>query len=115
VVGQVVSVVAANPAVRGHLVQRQRAWVDAHGGGVVEGRDIGSVVFPGAELKVYLTASTEERARRRHDEAPDRLARRDRIDSTREASPLREAADAHRLDTTGRTVQDVVEEVLSWL
>jgi cytidylate kinase len=82
---------------------------------VVEGRDIGSVVFPDAELKVYLTASPVERARRRNDEAPEGVARRDRIDSTRDASPLREADDAHRLDTTGRAVQDVVEEVLSWL
>ena len=114
-VGRAVSVVAANPEVRRHLVQRQRAWADAHGGGVVEGRDIGSVVFPHAQLKVYLTASPEERARRRIDEAPEGVARRDRIDSTRDASPLREADDAHRLDTTGRTVQDVVEEVMSWL
>ena len=114
-VGRAVSVVAANPDVRRHLVERQRAWAETHGGGVVEGRDIGSVVFPGAEVKVYLTASPEERARRRHDEAPEGVARRDRIDSTRDASPLREAEDAHRLDTTGRSVQDVVEEVLSWL
>ena len=114
-VGQAVSVVAANPEVRRHLVERQRAWVGAHGGGVVEGRDIGSVVFPGADLKVYLTAATEERARRRRDEAPEGVARRDRLDSTRDASPLREAEDAHRVDTTERTVQDVVEEVLSWL
>ncbi len=114
-VGQAVSIVAANPAVRTQLVLRQRAWADAHGGGVVEGRDIGSVVFPEAELKVYLTATPEERARRRQDEAPEGVARRDRIDSTRLASPLREAADAHRLDTTGRSVEDVVEEVLSWL
>jgi 3-phosphoshikimate 1-carboxyvinyltransferase len=114
-VGRAVSVVAANPEVRRHLVARQRAWVGAHGGGVVEGRDIGSVVFPGAELKVYLTASAEERARRRNDEAPEGLARRDHIDSTRDVSPLREAEGAHRLDTTGRTVEDVVEEVLSWL
>ena len=114
-VGRAVSVVAANPEVRRHLVQRQRAWADRHGGGVVEGRDIGSVVFPHAQVKVYLTASPEERARRRNDEAPEGVARRDRIDSTRDASPLREADDAHRLDTTGRTVQDVVEEVMSWL
>jgi 3-phosphoshikimate 1-carboxyvinyltransferase len=114
-VGRAVSIVAANPDVRRQLVTRQRAWAEAHGGGVVEGRDIGSVVFPGAQLKVYLTASPEERARRREDEAPEGVARRDRIDSTREASPLREAEDAHRLDTTGRSVQDVVEEVLSWL
>ncbi len=114
-VGQAVSIVAANPEVRRQMVERQRAWADAHGGGVVEGRDIGSVVFPGAQLKVYLTASTEDRARRGDDEAPVGMARRDRIDSTREASPLREAEDAHRLDTTGRSVQDVVQEVLSWL
>jgi 3-phosphoshikimate 1-carboxyvinyltransferase len=114
-VGRAVSVVAANPEVRVQLVRRQHDWAAAHGGGVVEGRDIGSVVFPAAELKVYLTASPEERARRRHDEAPEGIARRDRIDSTRDASPLRQADDAHHLDTTGRTVQDVVEEVLSWL
>jgi 3-phosphoshikimate 1-carboxyvinyltransferase len=114
-VGRAVSVVAANPQVREHLVQRQRAWVVGHGGGVVEGRDIGSVVFPKAEVKVYLTASPEERARRRHDESAAGVARRDRIDSTRAASPLAQAEDAHLLDTTGRTVQDVVEEVLSWL
>ena len=114
-VGRAVSVVAANPEVRRSLVGRQRAWAEAHGGGVVEGRDIGSVVFPQAELKVYLTASAEERARRRHDEAPEGVARRDRIDSTRDASPLREAEDAHLLDTTDRSVDDVVEEVLSWL
>ena len=114
-VGQAVSIVAANPDVRAQLVRRQRDWAAAHGGGVVEGRDIGSVVFPDADLKVYLTASPEERARRRHDEAPEGVARRDRIDSTRHASPLRQADDAHHLDTTGRTVQDVVEEVLSWL
>ena len=86
-----------------------------HGGGVVEGRDIGTVVFPDAHLKIYLTASPEERARRRHDEPAEGVARRDRIDSTRAASPLYKAEDARLLDTTGRTVDDVVEEVLSWL
>jgi 3-phosphoshikimate 1-carboxyvinyltransferase len=114
-VGQAVSVVAANPAVRTQLVARQRAWAQDHGGGVVEGRDIGKVVFPEAELKVYLTASAEERARRRYDESAANVARRDRIDSTRTASPLQQAVDAHLLDTTGRTPHDVVEEVLSWL
>jgi 3-phosphoshikimate 1-carboxyvinyltransferase len=114
-VGLAVSVVAANAAVRSQLVRRQRAWAAAHGGGVVEGRDIGSVVFPEAQVKVYLTASPEERARRRHDEVPGGVARRDHIDSTREASPLAHVADAHLLDTTDRTVEDVVEEVLSWL
>ena len=114
-VGRAVSIVAANPEVRRQLVVRQRAWAEAHGGGVVEGRDIGSVVFPHAQLKVYLTASPDERARRRHDEAPEGVARRDRLDSTRDVSPLREADDAYLLDTTDRSVQDVVEEVLSWL
>jgi CMP/dCMP kinase len=66
-------------------------------------------------VKVYLTATPEERSRRRDDEAPEGLARRDRIDSTRDASPLREVEGAHRLDTTGRTVHDVVQEVMSWL
>jgi 3-phosphoshikimate 1-carboxyvinyltransferase len=114
-VGQAVSDVAANADVRTQLVRRQRAWAQAHGGGVVEGRDIGSVVFPEAELKVYLTASPEERARRRDDESAAGVARRDRIDSTRTASPLQRAPDAHLLDTTGRTPHEVVEEVLSWL
>jgi 3-phosphoshikimate 1-carboxyvinyltransferase len=114
-VGRAVSVVAANPEVRAHLVQRQRAWAARMGGGVVEGRDIGTVVFPDAAVKVYLTATPEERARRRKEETPDGVARRDRIDSTRAASPMRVAEDAHLLDTTGRSVQDVVEEVLSWL
>jgi cytidylate kinase len=82
---------------------------------VVEGRDIGSVVFPGADVKVYLDASPEERARRRRDETPAGVARRDRIDSTRSASPLTLADDAHLLDTTDSSVQDVVQEVLSWL
>ncbi len=114
-VGEAVSLVASNAEVRSHLVRLQREWAVAHGGGVVEGRDIGEVVFPKAEVKVYLTASAEERARRRHDESAAGVARRDRIDSTRAASPLTQAHDAHLLDTTGRTVQDVVEEVLSWL
>ena len=114
-VGRAVSDVAANADVRSQLVRLQRDWAVAHGGGVVEGRDIGAVVFPNAEVKVYLTASAEERARRRHDESAAGVARRDRIDSTRAASPLTQAPDAHLLDTTGRTVQDVVQEVLSWL
>jgi 3-phosphoshikimate 1-carboxyvinyltransferase len=114
-VGQAVSLVAANAEVRSELVVRQRAWVAEHGGGVVEGRDIGTVVFPNAAIKIFLTASPEERARRRRDETAAGVARRDHLDSTRAASPLTEAPDAHLLDTTKRGVQDVVEEVLSWL
>lgn len=114
-VSEAVSTVAANPEVRHHLVARQRQWVAEHGGGVVEGRDIGTVVFPDARLKVYLTASPDERARRRSDEPAGGVARRDRLDSTRAVSPLIRAYDAHLLDTTGRSVQDVVKEVLGWL
>jgi 3-phosphoshikimate 1-carboxyvinyltransferase len=114
-VSRAVSAVAANPAVRREMVTRQRRWVAEHGGGVVEGRDIGTVVFPQAALKVFLDAAPEERARRRHDESPQGLARRDHLDTTRTASPLVVADGAHRLDTTGRTVEDVVEEVLGWL
>jgi CMP/dCMP kinase len=70
-VGRAVSMVAANPAVRQELVRRQRAWAETRGGGVVEGRDIGSVVFPEAQVKVYLTADANERARRRYDETAE--------------------------------------------
>ena len=116
----VVSTIAAVPAVRAAMVRRQRAWVEQHGGGVVEGRDIGTVVFPDAELKVFLTASDEERARRRQrdEAAPDvqrvasDLARRDHLDSTRAVSPLVVADDALVIDTTGRGADDVVEEIV---
>jgi CMP/dCMP kinase len=114
-VNAAVSEVAANPEVRSVLVDRQRRWVDGRDGAVVEGRDIGSVVLPGADLKVFLTASEDERARRRAEEAPEALARRDRIDRTRTASPLEIAEGARVLDTTGRSVDEIVEEVVSWL
>jgi CMP/dCMP kinase len=118
-----VSTVSAHPGVRRVLVAHQRSWVLTHGGGVVEGRDIGTVVFPDAVVKVFLTASESERARRRRAEAdPDGavsvetvredLGRRDRLDSTRAASPLVAAADALRIDTTGRSVDDVVREIV---
>jgi cytidylate kinase len=120
-----VSTVSAHPAVRAALVARQRAWVAARAGGVVEGRDIGTVVFPHARVKVYLTASDEERARRRQrdEHAADRkvavdfvqadLERRDAIDSTRAVSPLQAAADALHVDTTDRAVDDVVDEIIA--
>jgi cytidylate kinase len=119
-----VSTVSAHPAVRAELVARQRAWVAEHGGGVVEGRDIGSVVFPDAAVKIYLTASDEERARRRHqDEAAAQrevsvaelqasMAARDAADSGRAASPLTTAAGATIVDTTGRSVADIVAEIV---
>ena len=118
-VSKAVSTVAANPDVRVEMVRRQREWAAEHGGGVIEGRDIGTVVFPQAELKVYLTASEGERARRRqqqvddltYDDAAANIALRDRVDSTRATSPLAVADDAVVIDTTGRTVDDVVDEI----
>ena len=115
-VGRAVSAVAATPGVRTELVRRQREWVEAKGGAVVEGRDIGSVVFPDADVKVFLTASAAERARRRElDETPDDLARRDLIDSTRAVSPLVVAQGAQVVDTTGRPIDDVVDEIVAML
>jgi cytidylate kinase len=111
-----VSVVAANPRVRAAMVARQREFASAQPvGTVVEGRDITTVVFPDATVKVFLTASLEERARRRGEEGEDSVARRDEADSTRGASPLRQADDAIVLDTTGRTVEDVAQEIVQWL
>ncbi len=115
-VGRAVSAVAALPGVRTELVRRQREWVEGHGGAVVEGRDIGSVVFPDADLKVFLTASAGERARRRElDETADDLARRDLLDSTRAVSPLIVPHGAVVIDTTARPIDDVVDEILSLL
>lgn len=117
--------VARHPKVRQSLVRRQRDYARA-GGLVMEGRDIGTVVFPDADVKVFLDASAEERARRRasnpaHASSRDgrveavatALAERDRLDSTRKASPLTMAADAVRIDTTGMPIDDVVERVLA--
>lgn len=115
-VGRSVSAVAANAGVRTELVRRQREWVEDHGGAVVEGRDIGSVVFPDADLKIFLTASAAERARRRElDETADDLARRDLLDSTRAVSPLIVPQGAAVVDTTARPVDDVVDEILGML
>ncbi len=111
-----VSRVAANPIVRAQMVTRQREFADAQLlGTVVEGRDITTVVFPNATIKVYLTASLEERARRRGEEGEASVARRDDADTSRVASPLRQADDALVLDTTGRKVEDVVEEIIQCL
>jgi cytidylate kinase len=117
--------VARHPSVRRVLVARQRAF--GEGGGVVmEGRDIGTVVFPDADVKVYLDASPEERARRRAadpahtssktaqlSDVATALAERDKSDSTRAVSPLAVAADAVVIDTTGVPIDGVVEQVLA--
>jgi cytidylate kinase len=118
-VTKAVSAVASNPEVRKELVRRQQAWARERGGGVIEGRDIGTVVFPDAELKIYLTADEAERLRRRAVEAGEEvakdIARRDAADSTRAASPLYAADDALVIDTTNRPIDEIVEEVLSKL
>lgn len=120
-VTRAVSVVAVNPEVRKELVRRQREWAVREGSGVVEGRDIGTVVFPEAPVKVFMTASDESRAQRRsqelldmhYDEVAADIARRDHIDSTRELAPLSVAPDAVVVDTTECTVDEVVELVLA--
>ncbi len=120
-VSRAVSAVAANPEVRRELNRRQREWADDHEGGVIEGRDIGSVVFPEADVKVYLTANDSERAARRsrevlamdYDQVAADIARRDHADSTRPVDPLTVASGAVVVDTTGRSVDEVVEEVRS--
>lgn len=111
-----VSIVAAISGVRTILRGQQREWVRQHGGGVVEGRDIGTVVFPDATLKVYLTASPEVRARRRVAESGGdveaiarSIAERDRLDSTRSDSPLHAAADSAWLDTSDLPIDRVVD------
>ncbi len=118
-----VSAVSAHPRVRHRIVEIQRDWVARHGGSaVVEGRDIGTVVFPDAPVKVFLTASPEVRARRRAGDAEASnssvaeiaamLAARDHADSTRETSPLRPADDAVIIDTSDLDVDGVVGKVL---
>lgn len=120
-VTRAVSLVAANSAVRRELVRRQREWAELRGGGVLEGRDIGSVVFPDAKLKVYLTASPEVRAERRSKEVTDLdyatvaadIARRDAADQGRDDSPLAEAEGALVVDTSDRDVDEIVADLVS--
>lgn len=122
-VSQAVSVVAANPGVREVLVREQRAWMLGKGGGVAEGRDMGTVVFPNATLKIYMTAAIEERAKRRAAESADfdyasalaDLERRDAVDSSREHAPLTAASNAVAIDTTALSVDAIVDEVVALL
>lgn len=116
-----VSAAARVPGVRAAMVPRQRDL--AAGSAVVEGRDIGTVVFPDAEVKVFLTASPRERARRRHveqaqaghdvthEQVLERLQRRDAADESRETSPAVKAPDAEQIDTTGLSIDEVVERI----
>lgn len=118
-----VSTVSAHPCVREALLEQQRR-IASEGNYVIEGRDIGTVVFPNAELKVFLTASNEERARRRvlqneqrgvgsvdFEEVLADILRRDELDSSRQNAPLVAAEDALLLDSTGRDIADVIEEI----
>jgi cytidylate kinase len=124
-VNAAVSLVAANPAVRRVMVRHQRAFAAAHGKTVTEGRDIGTVVFPDAMIKIWLDATPEERARRRiaeveaagAGEPPERvrasIERRDRMDRERPIAPLVPADEAVTLDTTGKTPAQVLAEALA--
>ena len=122
-VNAAVSQVAANPGVRSIMRRQQRSWARVRGGGVLEGRDIGSVVFPEARLKVYVTATPEERARRRSlesgrsvEDIMEEILQRDTKDSTRGDSPLVADQEAVVIDTTGKTIHetsDYIEELFS--
>jgi cytidylate kinase len=119
------SKIAALPAVRSALLARQRAFRSPPGL-VADGRDMGTVVFPDAVLKVFLTASAEARAERRYKQLKEKgidanictllreLRERDGRDSARSAAPLRKAADARELDSTGVGIEEVVRQVLEW-
>ena len=119
-----VSQVSAYPGVRTAMTEQQRR-IGRRGNVIMAGRDIGTVVFPDAELKIYLVASPEERARRRHvenigrgissnyEEILSAMIKRDQIDSTRTVAPLRPAEDAHIIDTDGLSVEEVLVKVKS--
>ena len=123
--GQGASRVAAWPVVRTALLERQRAFA-ALPGLVADGRDMGTVVFPAADLKIFLTASPEERAQRRYKQLKDKgsgvslaalsreITARDLRDSTRAVAPLRPADDARVIDSTGLSIEAVVARVLEW-
>ena len=124
--GQGASRVAAWPPVRDALFERQRAFARPPGL-VADGRDMGTVVFPDARVKIFLTASAEERALRRYKQLKDKgsgaslaalsleIAERDRRDSTRAVAPLKPAADAVLVDSTGLSIEAVVDRVLAEL
>lgn len=119
-VSAIVSIIAAHSRVRDAMRSQQRNWIASHGGGVVEGRDIGTVVIPDAGTKIFLTASPEERAVRRVGQSGGDIAQvaagiaeRDRIDSTRADSPLRPADDASVVDSTGLDIDQVVDCIVA--
>jgi len=124
--GATASRIAAMPEVRAALLERQRAFAQPPGL-VADGRDMGTVVFVNAPLKVYLTASPEERAQRRYKQLKEKgidvslaglsreIARRDERDATRQVAPLKPADDARILDSTGLTPEEVIRKIQGWL
>ncbi len=125
-VGSVASKIASLPRVREALLRRQRAFREAPGL-VADGRDMGTVVFPGAEVKIFLTADPQERANRRYLELKQKgldvnigdllseIQARDERDMNRAVAPLKPADDAYLLDSTSKTIDQVLEEVLSFV
>jgi cytidylate kinase len=118
-INSIVSVIAAHSPVRDAMRQQQREWITSHGGGVVEGRDIGTVVFPDAVLKIFLTANPMVRAQRRVgqnggdlEQVATAIAERDHIDSSREDSPLKPSRDSHQVDSSEKNISDVVAEIV---
>jgi cytidylate kinase len=116
----IVSIIAAHTPVRDAMREQQRRWIRDHQGGVVEGRDIGTVVFPDAILKVFLTASPEVRAERRVGQTGGdiqavaaSIAERDHLDSTRIDSPLKPSPESVVVDSSNRTIDDVVAEIVA--
>ena len=116
----IVSIIAAHTPVRDAMREQQRRWISDHQGGVVEGRDIGTVVFPDAILKVFLTASPEVRAERRVGQTGGdiqavaaSIAERDHLDSTRIDSPLKPSPESVVVDSSNRTIDDVVAEIVA--
>jgi cytidylate kinase len=119
-INAIVSIIAAHTPVRDAMREQQRKWIEAQKGGVVEGRDIGTVVFPDAILKVFLTASPEVRAVRRVGQTGGditavaaSIAERDHLDSTRLDSPLRPSEGSVIVDSSNRTIEEVVAEIVS--
>ena len=119
-INAIVSIIAAHTPVRDAMREQQRSWIRDQKGGVVEGRDIGTVVFPDAMLKVFLTASPEVRAERRVGESGGdiqavaaSIAERDHLDSTRLDSPLKPSQDSVVVDSSHKTIEDVVAEIVT--
>jgi len=120
-INAIVSIIAGHTPVRDAMREQQRRWIHDHHGGVVEGRDIGTVVFPDAILKIFLTASPEVRAERRVGQTGGditavaaSIAERDHLDSTRLDSPLKPSQDSVLVDSSNRTIEEVVAEIVTY-